>query len=144
MGRILKRGAGAVALLLACTPTEPCACPPARTTLLVYGEVRTASGGPAASAVVRYLLAQPAGATSTANPCEFDPATSDAEPAEVRADAAGRFRSQVYSIFSPATRCLRVTAHAAGAAAESASVDGLLVPFRFSRPDSIGLVVTLR
>lgn len=81
MGRILTRGGAGVALLLACTPTEPCACPPARTSLLVYGEVHTVSGTPAAAAVVRYLLA---------------------------------------------------------------TVDGLLVPFRWSRPDSIGIMLTLR
>lgn len=144
MGRILTRGAAGVALLLACMPTEPCACPPGRTSLLVYGEVRTAAGDPAAAAIVRYVLAPLTGAASAATRCEFDPPNSDADPAEVRTDAAGRFRSQVYSISGPGTRCLRVTARAAGTGTESTSVDGLLVPFRASRPDSVGLVMTLR
>ncbi len=144
MRRIPTRAAACVALLLACTPTEPCACPPARTSLLVYGEVRTAAGDPASSALVRYLLAPPAGPPSAANPCAFDASENDANPTEIRTDAAGRFRSQVYSIRGPATRCLRVTAHAAGTGDGSATVDALLVPFRLARPDSVGIVMTLR
>ena len=145
MRRILVRGAAAVAVLLACTPTEPCACPPARTSLVVYGEVRTAVGNPAASAVVRFLLAPPTvGVPAMGSSCAFDPATNVADPAQVRTDAAGRFRSTVYSIYGPATRCLRVTASADGSGPESASVDGLLVSFQHPRPDSVGVVVTLR
>jgi len=40
MGRVLTRGGAGVALLLACTPTESCACPPARTSLLVWRRSR--------------------------------------------------------------------------------------------------------
>ena len=143
MGRVLMRGVAGVALLLACIPTEPCACTPARASLVVYGEVRSASGNPVASAVVRYVLAPPTNVTATGSACQFDASGGGAEPAQGVADVAGRFRTLVYSDYAPGTRCLRVTAHAPGAAADSASVSGLLVPFRLSRPDSIGVVVTL-
>ena len=130
-------------MLLACTPTEPCACSPAQTSLVIYGEVRSASGEPVASAVVRYVLAPPALVTATGNACQFGGTDGDAEPGQARADAAGRFRTLVHSGYGPGTRCLRVTAHAPGDVADSASVSGLLVPFRLSRPDSIGVVLTL-
>ena len=143
MGCILTRGAVAFALL-GCTSTEPCSCASPPTSVLVYGEVRTAAGDLAALAVVRYELAPPAGGPSAPSLCELNPETSDADPAEVLTDAAGRFRTQVFSNYAPATRCLRVTAQAAGAGVESASIDGLLVPFRLSQPDSIGLILTLR
>jgi hypothetical protein len=143
MRRVLLRGVAGVVLLVACIPTEPCACPPARTSLVIYGEVRAAGGNPVPSAVVHYVLAPPAIVTTTGSVCQFDATRGDAEPAQVRADAAGRFRTLVYSVYEPGTRCLRVTAHAPGAVADSASVSGLLVPFRVSRPDSIGVVVML-
>jgi hypothetical protein len=140
-GRVLTRGAFGVAVLLACMPTEPCACPPARTSVVLYGEVRTAEGAPAAGAALQYLLALPAGAPGGEGLCEFDPVRNDADPTGASADAAGRFRTQIFSLFGPATRCLQV---AASAAAGTAGVEALLVPFRQARPDSVGLVLTLR
>jgi len=144
MGRTLTPVClAAVALLLGCTSTAPCDCPPKRTSAIVYGEVRTAAGDPAAAAVVRFLLAPPTGTPSAGDRCDFDPPTSDAEPEEVRADAAGRFRAEVFSTFGAPMRCLRVTA-VAGVGAATGGVDGLLVPFKFSQPDSVGIVLTLR
>jgi hypothetical protein len=141
MRRVLTHTAGAVVLLLACTPTEPCACPPARTSVILYGEVRTADGAAAAGAALEYVLALPAGGPEGRDLCELDPAASDAEPTGARADVSGRFRTQIFSLFAPATRCLRVTA---SAAIGSARVESLLVPFRLAQPDSVGLVLTLR
>ena len=140
-----SRSAISVALLIACTPTEPCACPPSRTTLIVYGEVRSGAGDPIASAVVRYLLAPPPNALpSGGEPCAFDPSRNDADPAEVSTDASGRFRTQLYGNSGPGTRCLRVTAHVASAGGDTATVDGRLVPFRSTQPDSVGVVLTIR
>ena len=140
--RYLTRGALGIALLLSCTPTEPCACPPARTSFILYGEVRTADGVPAAGAALQYLLARPSGTTEDPGLlCQFDAAIGDAEPAGASADATGRFRTRVFSAFGPATRCLRVSAFGP---AGSAHVEDLLVSFSLTRPDSVGLVLTLR
>ena len=138
---LLTRGAVGIVLLLACVPTEPCACPPARTSAILYGEVRTADGAPVAGAALQWDLARPAYATEGGVLCEFDAINNDGDPSGTTADAAGRFRTRIYSPYSPATRCLRVTA---SAVAGSASVDGLLVAFRATQPDSVGLVLTLR
>ena len=147
MNRVVIRGALAGTVLLACTATEPCACPPARTSLIIYGQVRTAAGLPAAGALVQFRLAPPSVA-APANPtsCVIDASTSDADPSQARADSTGRFRSVVYSIFSPGVRCLRVTAFPGPGTApsDSAQVDGLFVPFRYPRPDSVGVILTLR
>jgi hypothetical protein len=140
--RYLTRGALGVALLLSCTPTEPCACPPARTSLVLYGEVRTADGAPAAGATLQYLIARPNGAAGgNGSLCQFDAATNDADPAGASSDAAGRFRTQVFSVSAPDTHCLRVSAFGP---AGSAQVEDLIVFFRLTRPDSLGLVLTLR
>src|SRR5688500_10118552 len=138
--RLLTRGAIGAAIVLCCTPTEPCACPPARTSLILYGEVRTADGAPAVGAALQYILA-PAAGPAGAPVCQFDAALGDAEPDGASADVAGRFRTQVFSVSAPATRCLRVSAFGP---AGSADVVDLLVPFQLTRPDSVGLVLTLR
>jgi hypothetical protein len=109
--------------------------------VVLYGEVRTPDGAPVAGAALQYVLARPAGGSEGGGLCEFDPARNDADPTEASADAAGRFRTQIFSVLGPATRCLQVTA---SAAAGSARVDGVLVAFRQTRPDSVGLVLTLR
>jgi hypothetical protein len=141
MRRVLLRGVAGVALLLACIPTEPCACVPAQGSLIVYGEVRAASGSAVASAVVRYVLTPLTIVTATGDVCPVDAPGGNVFAPQERADAAGRFRMLVMS--DPGMLCLRVTAHAPGAVADSASVSGLLVHFRSSRPDSVGVVVTL-
>jgi hypothetical protein len=97
---------------------------------------------PAAGAALQYHLARPTGAADERGSlCQFDAVASDADPPGASADAAGRFRTQVFSVFGPATRCLRVSAFGP---AGSASVESLLVTFRLTRPDSVGLVLTLR
>lgn len=142
----LRGWAATVALILACTPTEPCACPPARTSLIVYGLVRTATGAPAAGAMIRYTLAPPPAPALGRGQCAFDATFGDADPDHAIADADGRFRSVVYSGFGPAIRCLRVIAFASGGGADpdSARVEGVLVPFEYPEPDSVGLLLTLR
>ena len=90
--RVFTRGAVGVALLVACMPTEPCACPPARTSVILYGEVRTADGAPAAGATLQYVLARPASGSDAGDICAFDPVINDADPAGASADAVGRFR----------------------------------------------------
>lgn len=133
--------ATALAGLLACVPTEPmCACPPARTHFVVFGEVRQAGAG-VGDARLRVTAARPNGAS----PC--DTARGPEELAsEVRAGADGRFRADVYSVFGSGLRCLRVAARAGPAGArDSAAIEGLLVRFRHQgeRPDSLGLILTL-
>jgi len=145
MSPALIRAAVVALLVLACTPTEPCACTPARTSLIVYGQVRTATGQPAPGVLLRYLLSPPASTSSGADACAVDSSITDADPDRDRTDAAGRFRTVIYSIFGPATRCLRVIAFANESTTSSDSTrgDGLLVPFRYPQPDSIGVVLTL-
>lgn len=144
MKRFAVQVAAAVLALVACT-TEPCACPPARTGFIVYGQVRTVFGATVSHATVQFLLAPPTN-QPTAQPCLIDPATSDADPSGDHTDAAGQFHTFIYSLYAPATRCLRVIVLAPSSAGgtDTARVEDLLVPFRFSQTDSIGLVFTLR
>jgi hypothetical protein len=142
-GRLGIRISLAVAVALACTPTAPCACPPARTAFLVYGSVVAADGTPAAGSQLRFDASDPYSATECdfAGPVE----TLDPFPAPIT-DEAGSFRTQVRSALMPRTRCLRVVAfRGAPGTTDSVRVSGLLVEFRSERDplDSLGLRLTL-
>jgi hypothetical protein len=142
--RLCIRISTGIALALACFPTEPCACPPGRSAFIVYGRVVRADGTPSAGAHLRFdasdLRSEPAA-------CDF---ATLPEPLEVSprtvTDEAGNFRAKVYSVFGPATRCLRVTAfRGTPDSTDSVAVSGLIVEFRSeTQPlDSLGLRLTL-
>ena len=105
----MRRSHAVAAVLLAfgfaCTPTEPCACPPARTHALVYGLVQTSVGAPGAGAVVRLRPLPDANCVASAQSL-----LSELTLVTVAAD--GRFRAGVYSLLPPDSRCIRVTAFA--------------------------------
>ena len=135
----------ALALGVACSPTEPCACPPSRTHALFFGAVHNPAGGAVPGATVRLIASAPG---TAAESCDFRAAAEplEATPPAIRTDARGEFRADAYSGSGPAVRCVRVTAYAGTpGASDSARVDGLLVNFRRDRerPDSVGLVVVL-
>jgi hypothetical protein len=140
--RIVAISAG-IALGLACTPTEPCACPPARSAFAVYGRVLRADGTPGAGGRLRFDASD----WRRGADCDFAAfaETLDPWPAPVT-DEAGDFRVRVYSSAEPGIRCLRVTAfRGAPGATDSVRLIGLLVEFRNEKQplDSLGLRLTL-
>jgi len=128
-----------VALLVACLPTEPCACPPLRTWFLLFGSVDRADGVPVPAARIRVSAPFDAGAA-----CDAPGFREPLDP-EVVAGADGQFRATVFSMGSPGSRCIRVAAFAGPAgASDSAAVDGLIVQFhRGEPPDSLGVRLTI-
>ena len=136
----LRLWTAVVALLLSCTPTEPCACPPALTRALVYGWVRTSAGAPSPSAFVRVDVAPDTGCAAL----RTSPERTEWEQSS--ADAAGAFRLEARSVYGPRLHCVRVTAfRGRPGTSDSARVEGLILNFRGTRerPDSIGVVLTL-
>lgn len=127
-------------VLLSCLPTEPCACPPARTWFLMYGEVVRADGSAVSDGRVRFSARD----VSVSGTC--DPAARDdyLDPPEVTV-TGGRFRATLFSMAGPGPRCVRVAAVAGDpASGDSAVVDGLIVQFRSDeRLDSLGLRLML-
>jgi hypothetical protein len=115
------------ALLVACLPTQPCACPPTTSVFVVYGSLLRADGEPVAQGSLRAIAAR-------TDACVFDQAEIiDVYP--MRADA-GKFRSLLRSYFGDTrTRCLRLVAYG--------PPPDLVVQFRRDRepPDSLGLVL---
>lgn len=133
-------GFGVVALLVACLPTEPCACPPLRTWFLVFGSVVRSDGMPVPAARIRVSAPFDAGVACDA------PGFRESMDPEIVAGADGRFRSAVFSMMgSPGLRCIRVAAFAGTAgASDSTAVDGLIVQFhRGDPPDSLGIQLTI-
>lgn len=128
----------AAATLLACLPTQPCACPPASFLFLVYGRVLQASGDPAPLSVI----------AATATPdaaCNWD-AAEPVEVAPVRANQQGEVRSLIRSLSGSGSRCLRLSAYAGTpGASDSTVLPDLIVHFRIDRetPDSLGVVFRL-
>ena len=127
-------------LLVACWPTEPCACPPDRSSTIVFGQVREASGDPAAERRVAITAATPWQSPA----CDF----SNPEPlsfAPDLTDEAGRFRAAVYSPYGPESRCLRIAAYTGTPGASDSTIALLTVTFRRhdERSDSTGVILTL-
>ncbi len=89
---------------LSCAITDPCACPPAVTSFLLYGET-PAAGQPGArsTAVVRENYS--AGCADPASPSLI---VSD--PVSIAAD--GSYRAVLLSAHAPGPRCLRVAFYA--------------------------------
>lgn len=130
----------AVALLLSCLPTEPCACPPARTWFLMFGEVARADGSAVPVGPVRFTARD----VSASGSCDAAARLDFLDPPEILA-TNGRFRATLFSMGAPGPRCVRVVAYAGDAAgSDSAVVDGLIVQFRGGeRLDSLGIRLTI-
>jgi hypothetical protein len=89
MTRALSTGLLAL-LLVTCTPTEPCACPPKITLAVIYGAVTRAAGGPVAGAtVVVEVYAGRCGARGLRR--------TSIGPGGTQTDAQGRYGVQVMS-----------------------------------------------
>lgn len=125
------------ALLVACLPTQPCACPPTTSIFVVYGSLLRAGGEPVAQGSLRAIAAR-------TDACVFEQAEIiDVYP--MRADDAGKFRSLLRSYFGDTrTRCLRLVAYGPPPdLTDSVVAPDLVVQFRRDRepPDSLGLVL---
>lgn len=129
------------ALLLSCLPTEPCACPPARTWFLMFGEVARADGSAVPVGRVRFSATD---VFSGSGVCDAAARDDYLDPPEITA-TDGRFRATLFSMGAPGTRCLRVVAFAEDAAgSDSVVVEGLIVQFRGDeRLDSLGVRLTI-
>ncbi len=94
------------AVLLSCA-TEPCACPPSRSHLVVTGTVNRASTG-LAGATIGFQ-------EQIDDPCDtsggriFNLETQYGEQAGVQTDDTGAFHAHLYSYFTPIERCVIVT-----------------------------------
>lgn len=103
-----------VGALYACLPTQPCACPPARTHAVVFGTV-TRGGVPLQDVRVQAAVFRE---TCGSGYDEMDP---DANP--VRTNAAGNYELRFHSLHGPRTACLRVSA-IRGSGSQVASIFG--------------------
>ena len=136
--RVALLGASA---LLACLPTQPCACPPALTAAVLFGEVQEANGVPSPGRPVAIVIGRPSASTS----CDLTPPLEEAYPPARSTDAAGRFRAALSSPFGPGLRCVHVAAYAGEPGTSDSTVAELLLPFNSerNRPDSAGVILTL-
>ncbi len=133
----LTRGAAMVAVAMFACTTDPCACTPPGTFLLVFGQVETAVGAAAAGAEVRVDLAP--------RSCLF----SATEPPFARATttATGSFRTQPAPWPAGHLECMRVSAQLVTPTGFSEGrIEGILIPVRpqLITTDSIGVVIRLR
>jgi hypothetical protein len=97
--RTLRLASGAAALLIACFPTEPCACTPALSTLIVRGSV-VRNGAPLSDALVQAEGFLTASCASTRLVFLDDEWMS-------RTNAEGNYAMRLMTTFAPATRCMR-------------------------------------
>ena len=125
-------------VLLACLPTEPCACPPAPSLFTLFGSVQGPDEQPAPGATIRTSAFR----DTTCAGGEPDILT----PNTVQSAASGAFRINLRSVYSPGPRCLRIVAFAGEpTVTDSVVVPPLVVHFRVGRdpPDSLGILVRL-
>lgn len=127
--------------LLSCTPTEPCACPPARTHAVVGGQLRTEAGAPPDSASLRIEAASPVGA-----PCDFTRFAVLTHPESGVLVRGGTFTLRVFSESGPARRCVRVVAETRQAVLLHGRIDGAEIQFRPERdvPDTLTVLLVMR
>ena len=127
MRRIPLTTVAVAALLLCCTPTEPCACPPALGHGVVYGVVTRAAGEPAAGAVVR-VEAFHRGCADSLGSMLVDRPTAPV-------DGSGRYRYAMRSMVPSDTACLRLAAlDTAGAREDSSVIAGIRMRLRSRAP----------
>src|SRR5688500_13753406 len=100
MARLHPTFAAALMLFLACSalPTSMCACPPARTHFVLFGEVHR-SGAPVPDARVVVAAEMP----SNGGSCSLERALELLHP-DARTGSDGRFRAVVYSVHTPDVR----------------------------------------
>lgn len=120
---------------LACSPTEPCACPPTLTHAVVHGFAYTESGAPVQASV--FVAAFDEGCLG-----EMDGAVIPDGATPTGAD--GSYEAHVYSPYAPREACLRVTGVATvGGARDSAVVQGVHVSMVSERSEPRRLRVDL-
>lgn len=125
------------AILLACTPTEPCACPPATSLFLIYGKVQQADALPAVGAQLRAT----AWGSSHCGDGE-GPTLVSLDP--IVTAASGSFRAQLRSVTGGGLRCVRLVAYVGDpGTTDSVVAPDLFLLFRSDRetPDSLGIVM---
>lgn len=123
---------GAATIVFCSTPTVPCACPPTRTHLIVYGTVRTSAGAPVADARV-FVTPAPAGAPS------YDPILIGQPPA-ASTGMNGGYRIDAFSGFGPTAPALvRAASIRAPADTARAEATGASLRSERERPDSLQL-----
>lgn len=112
-----------VVLQLSCDDPV-CACPPARSHAIAYGNARTAAGAPVRGAEVKaYAFRERCGE-------DFREEIFERQVT----NAAGEYELHFYSAYSPGTRCLRfVASRATPAGADSVVADGILAELRYER-----------
>lgn len=111
---------GAPAVMYACLPTEPCACPPARTHAALFGTVSSGAGVPLQHARVQAVVYR--------EECGRDHPEIDPDANPVLTNSAGDYELRFQSLHGPRTACVRVTAHrTTPALSDSVFVDTLLV-----------------
>ena len=119
-------------LALGCN-TEPCACPPAASSLVFYGQVLTVTGQPIEGAAITVTLAPPT--------CAFPVTGPPSATATTRPD--GRFRTTSELGAAGTEACTRIAAASGGGGQPIATTEGVLV--RFPRQpngiDSVGFVL---
>ncbi len=93
--------------LLSCDMTEPCACPPSRSHLVVSGTVT--QGNQAVFGAKLTFQENVDGPCTSLQDRVYDLQSSFAEPLEVTTDDTGAFSAHVYSHFTPTERCVIVT-----------------------------------
>lgn len=128
---------GAAAALIACWPTEPCACPPALGFGTVYGRVTTAEGAPAAGALV-HIYSSDLDCTGGENRLVDLPVAT--------AGAEGRYRYPIRSTAPDESACVRVSV-IAGTDTLATGERSLRLVASYAtpeRPDSVRIDLQLR
>lgn len=130
-------GLGTAAALLACWPTEPCACPPALGIGTVYGRVTAADGAPVAGIEV-HIHSPYLDCTAGENTLVDRPFAT--------AGADGRYRYQIRSLAPAASSCVRASV-LAGSDTLATAVRSLRLVSSYgsgARPDSVRIDLQLR
>lgn len=137
MNRTLTRCFAAISIVfLSCTtPTVMCGCPPARSSVVVVGTVTEQNGAPVAGA--RLYFERTASGQFPATPLDIGYGT------DTQTDAAGAFRSLVYSAYSPDIVTLRAGIRRAGAT-DTVWVSAGSATFRYERDSQDTARVMLR